>query len=56
MRKPDSSFMFIFIMKIKKIIVEDAKLANNAPFSAPPRALREILNWFLFKFVILGND
>jgi len=48
--------MFIFIIKIKKIIVEDDKLDNNALFSAPSRALREILNWFFLKFRILGND
>ena len=46
MRKPDFNFMFIFIMKIIKNKMEDAKSGNNASFSAPtfgsrPRALRE---------------
>jgi len=42
MRKPDSFFMFIFIIETRKSIVGDAKFSNNAPFSAPPRALREV--------------
>ena len=39
--KQSASFMFIFIMIIRKSIVEDAELDNNALFSAPTRALRE---------------
>jgi len=48
MRKPDNSFIFIFIMKIRKSIWAtepkvDTKFGNNSPFSAPQRALREII-------------
>ena len=32
MRQPNPSFMFIFIIKIKKIIVEDDKLDNKREF------------------------
>jgi len=41
MRKPDTFSMFIFISIIRKNMIGDAKLDNNAPLSAPPRALRE---------------
>ena len=55
MRKLATSSMFIFIEVIRINIVEDAKLCNNTPFSAPPRALREIFLRILFEFMILGR-
>jgi len=49
MRKLDLFFMFFFYKKKKKPI-EDTKFSNNAPFSAPPRALREVFcKYFVFK-------
>ena len=47
MRKVDSSIMLIFTKKIRKSMIRDAKLENNAPFylrffAAPLRALREV--------------
>jgi len=41
MRKSDPNFMFVFIMKKRKSIVENAKLSNTAPFSACSAPLRE---------------
>ena len=55
MRKPAASSRFIFIEVIRKSIVEDAKLGNNTPFSAPPRALREIFLRIFFELMILGR-
>jgi len=41
--------MFFFYRKKKKHI-EDTKFSNNTPFSAPPRALREVFcKYLVFK-------
>jgi hypothetical protein len=52
MRKPDS--FFIFIVKKRKGIVEEDRMDNDAMFSAPLRALREIiLRSFFLTFIML---
>jgi tetratricopeptide (TPR) repeat protein len=50
MRKQDASFMFNFKLKIRKIMIGDARSSNNASLSAPPRALRGIILFFVFLF------
>ena len=40
-RFPCVSFMLLFIIKIRKSIVENAQLGGNTPSSAPLRALRD---------------